>query len=114
MSEPAISGNKQAVRDEQGRFVAGVSGNPAGKPVGATSLKTFVRDFLLDLTPEQKTAYIDAMAARGQFLDVWKMAEGNPHSTSDETIKHILPTPILDLPPVSGEVKAVLPESTPE
>lgn len=37
---------------------------------------------------------------------IWRMAEGNPHSTSDETVKHIIPTPIMkldkiDIPPTN-------------
>lgn len=64
-----------------------------GRPAGSTSLKTFARDFLMSLSEEDKVLYLSSVPA----IDVWRMAEGNPHSTSDETVKHIIPTPIIDV-----------------
>lgn len=80
------------IRDEKGRIVSGAL-NPNGKPVGTTSLKVFAREYLLSLPPEEKVKHLQTM----NMIDVWKMAEGNPHSTTDETVKHIIPQPIMEL-----------------
>ena len=61
------------------RFVKGQSGNPGGRPKGAKSLKTFVREYLETLPEEEKIKYLKTVDPEL----VWKMAEGNPHSTED-------------------------------
>ena len=40
---PEVAGSKQGIRDEKGRFIEGVSGNPEGRPRGN---KNFETDFL--------------------------------------------------------------------
>ena len=47
MEEPA---KEDGSRDDQGRFVKGVSGNPKGKPKGAVHLSTRIRRVLLQET----------------------------------------------------------------
>ncbi len=60
----------------------GKSGNPNGRPPGK-SLKTFVKEMLEEMSPEQKAEFL-------KHLDpelVWKMAEGNPENKTDLTTK---------------------------
>ena len=40
LEKPEITGNNQEIRDEKGKFVRGVSGNPAGRPKDSLSFKT--------------------------------------------------------------------------
>ena len=63
------------------QFVKGVSGNPGGRPKGSKSLKTFVREYLESLPEEEKIEYLKTLSPEM----VWRMAEGNPHSTTDIT-----------------------------
>jgi len=78
-------------RDEKGRIVPGSAAiNPAGRPKGQT-LKEFAREMLMSMNPEEKRVYLKQLPPE----IVWKMAEGNPHSTSDvmsgnEPIKTVL------------------------
>ena len=61
------------------------------------SLKEFARRYLLNLPEKEKQTFMKNLPAEL----IWKMAEGNPHSTVDETHK-ILPTPIMsfdEVPP---------------
>ena len=64
--------------------------NPDGRPKGKT-MKEFAREFLLQMSDDKKTAWLKTL----QPDVVWKMAEGNPHQTSDETVKLLIPKPIL-------------------
>ena len=63
------------------QFVKGQSGNPGGRPKGSKSLKTFVREYLESLPEEEKIEFLKTLPPE----IVWKMAEGNPHSTEDIT-----------------------------
>lgn len=40
IDKPVSTGNQQETRDEKGRFIEGVSGNPAGRPQGSLDFKT--------------------------------------------------------------------------
>jgi hypothetical protein len=79
-------------------FKPGQSGNPAGRPPGSSSLKVFARDMLMEMPREEKLERLRKLSDE-DFMGLWKMAEGNPHSTSDETVKHVIPVPILAITP---------------
>lgn len=90
-------------------------GNPAtgaGRPKGSKSLKEFAREYLMSLDDEGKKEFLDALPTDL----IWRMAEGNPHST--ENVTHtIAPTPIMklssiDKPVDSGALPVNAPPST--
>jgi len=56
------------------QFVKGKSGNPGGRPKGAKSLKTFVREYLESMPEDQKIEFLDTLP--GELI--WKMGEGMP------------------------------------
>src|SRR3990167_10300417 len=63
-------------------FKKGQSGNPKGRKKGKT-LKDFARQLIQTLSDDEKIAYLNSLDRE----IVWKMAEGNPHQTSEEEIK---------------------------
>jgi hypothetical protein len=69
------------LRDERGQLLpGGPSNNPAGRPKGQT-MKEFAREFLMKMDEKQKRKWL-----RKNSKDlVWRMAEGNPHQTTDVT-----------------------------
>jgi hypothetical protein len=67
----------------------GQSGNPKGRPPGKT-LKGWASEMLMELPDDKKLEFLKELSPE----IVWKMAEGNPHSTSDEKIEVTLPDPI--------------------
>lgn len=74
------------------RFQPWQSGNPGGRKKGSKSLKVFVREYLENLPDEEKIKYL-------QTVDpnlVWRMWEGNPHSTNDVVVREP-PKPIADV-----------------
>ncbi len=69
MEKPPKTGIK---RDEKGRIVRGSAG---------PTLKEFARRMLMTMDDEEKLAYLRQLPPE----IVWKMAEGNPHTTNDVT-----------------------------
>lgn len=89
------SENKQNLYDlKPWLFKPGQSGNPAGRPKGSKSLKTYAKEYLESLSDEEKMEFM-----RGLDKDtVWKMAEGNPKQDTDITTNgKDLPAPILGI-----------------
>jgi hypothetical protein len=80
-----------AIRDSAGRFVPGVSGNPSGRPKG--TMKDYLRRKFTELSDEEKERFLIENKVPG--LDQIKLAEGNPHQSSD-TLVEIKPSPLLD------------------
>lgn len=70
------------LRDEKGQLLPGNTANPNGRPKGKT-LKEFARDLLMTMNEEEKVEYLKTLPKD----IVWKMAEGNPHQTSESEVK---------------------------
>lgn len=66
------------------------SGNPAGRPKRKT-MKEYVADMLQRMTEEERDAFLIGMPKEV----IWKMAEGNPHTTEDRNVEITVPVPIL-------------------
>lgn len=75
MDEPAIqSQNSRTEHLKPWQFQPGQSGNPSGKPKGTVSLKTFAKNYIQNLSDEEKLEFL-----KGIDKDkVWEMAEGKP------------------------------------
>lgn len=54
------------------QFKKGQSGNPGGKPKGTVSLKTFAKNYIQNLSDEEKLEFMEGINKK----DVWEMAEG--------------------------------------
>lgn len=76
--------NKQEViRKKDGTFAKGTPPpNPNGRPKGKT-LKEFAREMLMSMSDEEKLEYLKQLPPE----IVWRMSEGNPHTTTDVTSK---------------------------
>ena len=58
----------------------GQSGNLNGRPKGKT-LKEYVKEYLAKMNDEERDEWLEGISKQ----EIWKMAEGNPHQTSDIT-----------------------------
>lgn len=58
----------------------GQSGNIMGRPKGKT-MKEYAKEYLSKMTDEERDAWLDGIDKE----TIWKLAEGNPHATSDVT-----------------------------
>ncbi len=79
MSESDKTDNKE----KPWLFKKGTSGNPAGRPKGSISLKTFAKKYLEELDDEAKIEFLDGLPKD----IVWKMAEGNPKQDVDANVE---------------------------
>ena len=70
----------EANRREDGTFGPGNNANPNGRPKGK-SLKEYWRARFAEMTDEQKEEF--SLKVSSELL--WKMAEGQPHITTDVT-----------------------------
>lgn len=68
------TGKKQEKRDEKGRFIPGVSGNPGGKPQGIKHVSTVLREMLDQLVEGMDITHREALAKK-----IYRMSliEGN-------------------------------------
>lgn len=88
----SIKDGMKIERDALGRILPGQGPlNPNGRPKGKT-MKEYSREWFLQLTDEQKTAYILALEEKRPGF-AWTMAEGNP--TEDRNVRITVPRPIL-------------------
>lgn len=62
-------------------FKKGQSGNPAGRPKGSFSLKTYAKQMLENMTEEERQ---DFMAGLDKKV-IWEMAEGKPKADVEFT-----------------------------
>lgn len=83
------------LRDEKGRLLPGQTANPNGRPKGK-SLKEFAREWYMSMTDEEKKAYVEKVEERIPGF-AWRMAEGNPHQTSDAKHEVELPQSLIEL-----------------
>lgn len=60
-------------------FKKGQSGNPAGRPKGTKSLKTYAKEMIEKMTEEERQEYLDGLPK--SFI--WEMAEGKAKSNDD-------------------------------
>jgi hypothetical protein len=75
----------------------GQSGNILGRPKGKT-MKEWAKEYLSRMTDEERDEFMEGMPKEA----IWKMAEGNPHSTEDSKVEVTLPTPILGNVPTNN------------
>ena len=72
---------QEDIRNPDGTYKPGVSGNLNGRPKGKT-LKEFAREFYLQMTEEEKIEYIKKVEEKKPGF-AWQMAEGNPSNEVD-------------------------------
>lgn len=75
------------------QFVKGQSGNPGGRPKGSKSLKTFVKEYLEALPPEEKIKYLQTLPPEV----IWKMGEGNPKQDTEIQVNRTMGEVLDDL-----------------
>lgn len=94
-------GDNTPKRDESGRLLPGTPPlNPVGRPKGKT-LKEFAREYLMNLPDDEKQAYLKTLPQE----IVWKMAEGNPHQSSEVVGEVTIARPLLELLKSNDEQK---------
>lgn len=69
--ESVISEPKQ---DRPWLFKKGQSGNPAGRPKGSKSLKSYVKDMLQNMNDEEKLDFLQGIDKK----TIWEMGESKP------------------------------------
>jgi hypothetical protein len=89
MEETDKTGEKQETRTWL--FKKGQSGNPAGRPKGTFSLKTYVRHMLEEMTDEQRQEFLDGIDKR----TIWEMSEGR--AKQDVTVDGEITSKIMRL-----------------
>mgnify|MGYP001618154287 CR=1 FL=1 len=96
------TGDKPEIpRNPDGTFPAGVSGNPSGRPKG--TLKDYLRRKFTSMSDEEKEAFLKYVPAAEQF----RMAEGNPHQSTDGQVDVTIARPLLEVikPVVDQEIE---------
>jgi hypothetical protein len=63
-------------------YKKGQSGNPNGRPKGSISMKQWVKNKLLGMTPEEREVFLEGVPK----VEIWKLAEGNPETRIDSDV----------------------------
>lgn len=82
--------DKQTNNNRPWLWKKGQSGNLKGRPKGKT-MKEYAKEYLSRMTDDERDEWLDGLEKN----EVWRMAEGNPHSTDESKVEITIPTPIL-------------------
>ena len=55
-------------------YKKGQSGNPGGRPKGSISMKQYIKNKMLAMTPEEREEYLEGIDKK----TIWEMSEGKP------------------------------------
>lgn len=83
-----VPGEQKTIREKRianlapYQYKKGQSGNPAGRPKGI-SLKEYAKMKLASMTDDEREDFLHGLPKE----TIWKLAEGNPQSTTDLTSK---------------------------
>ncbi len=83
-------------RNPDGTFKEGFSGNPGGRPKG---LKNHDQEKFAKMTSQEKDKFLSKISPELRY----RMAEGNPHQTSDE--KHEVEVKPILVKFIDGAIK---------
>lgn len=65
------------------QYKKGQSGNPHGRPIGALSMKTYVKNKLLSMNDEEREEFLEGLDKK----IVWEMAEDKPSQGISGTVE---------------------------
>lgn len=94
-NQPDITGEKQAERDGNGRFVEGVSGNSNGRPKGSLSITAAIKRHYEAHPEEFDTLCKELMEDKSMRKLLWSYIDGKPRESLEIGGGAQLPTPIL-------------------
>ena len=78
----SVPENQEGIRNPDGTFKDGISGNPKGRPKGKT-IKEMVKEWLEE-HPEDMRAFVQHFVKKNREL-AWQMMEGSPSKNVDVT-----------------------------
>ncbi len=107
--EPVFDEKEQGIRDATGRFRAGKSGNPRGRPLGARDRATVAAQALLDGEAESLTRKVIELALGGDLVALRLCLERLVPSRREHPIFVELPS--LQTPADGAAAMAALTES---
>jgi len=73
------------MRDEQGRWLPGESGNPDGRPIDNISILPYIKRKLQEVPPNERRTYAECIATR-----IVRAAAGEIELTDGATIRDLL------------------------
>lgn len=94
-NQPDLTGEKQADRDGNGRFMEGVSGNPHGRPRGSLSITTTIKRYYESHTEEFEALCKELREDKNMRKLLWSYIDGKPRESFEVNGEVKLPTPIL-------------------